>query len=130
MASIQRIAQSTSVTFHHVHASEPLPSMVTRARGTILALADKYGEDHAIDVLRAITASPENSHELYQMTISAVSLFLREGAYQGQDLEIAKDVIKAVDLAKLRHDVMKTNLEHANVRMADRLVALTQEPVF
>ncbi len=126
MASAARISQSSGIRYIDARNSQPLSPNLTRSRKTILGIADEHGEDHAIAVVTAITSSPHNACELYSVTLKAVSLFLIEGEYRGQDFIIAKEYLGTLDLAKLRADTTAVRFGHAALRMADRLVAMTQ----
>lgn len=131
MANAHNIARSCGITLLPAIdcPKGPLAPKISRSRAKVMSMAEKYGEQHMIDVLNVIVAAPHNQAELYTSTIVAISLFLREGDYEGMDLQVVKEVIATIDLRELRERTQEVRLRDVPLRMADRLSVLMKEPM-
>lgn len=127
MPNAREIHRATGVIFLKSNPGIALKPFECRSKITVMRLAKDYTQDHICMVLSSILDAEHNQDQLYKSTIQGVSLFLLEGNYKGEELQIARDVVKTLDLGRLRLSIREARLKHDSVRMADRLISLTQE---
>lgn len=124
------IERDTGVIFRARSSHYALQPFECHSLGTVKRICKARGHDHICLVLKAILNTPHNSDQLYRATIIAVSDFLWDIGDKGEDQKIAQAAIDDISLDKLKTNAKEANLKHISVRMADRLIAMTQDPVW
>lgn len=124
------IERDTGVLFRQRQGNERLAPYECHSLGTVKMICQAKGHDHITLVLRSIVNTPHNADQLYRATIIAVSEFFFDIGDKGDDVVIAQAVIDGIRLEQLRVNAKQTHLDHISVRMADRLITMTQDPVW